>query len=61
MAAAIAAPPWTSLGPNTTILIHTTRYVPVRCHEAVEHGERHLGYKYNYCLLLNTKDMWFGG
>jgi hypothetical protein len=29
-----------------------TRYVPVRCHEA---EERRLGYKYNYCLFLNTK------
>jgi hypothetical protein len=27
----------------------------VRCHEAREHGERRLGYKYNFCLFLNTK------
>jgi hypothetical protein len=32
-----------------------TRYMHVRCHEAGERVERRLDYKYNYCLLLNTK------
>jgi hypothetical protein len=27
----------------------------VRCHEAGDQGEWRLGYKYNYCLFLNTK------
>jgi hypothetical protein len=34
--------------------IHT-RYVPVRCHEAGKRGEQRLGYKYIFCLFLNTK------
>jgi predicted alpha-1,6-mannanase (GH76 family) len=29
--------------------------MPVRCHEASERVERHLDYKYNYCLFLNIK------
>jgi hypothetical protein len=32
-----------------------TRYVLVRWHEVGERGERRLGYKYIYCLFLNTK------
>jgi hypothetical protein len=29
--------------------------MPVRCHDVREQVERHLDYKYNYCLSLNTK------
>jgi hypothetical protein len=41
---------------NTCIYaLYSTRYVPVRCHETGERGERRLGCKYNYCLFLNIK------
>jgi hypothetical protein len=43
-------------GPPLFFLLNTlTRYVLMRCHEAEERGELRLGYKYIFCLFLNTK------
>jgi hypothetical protein len=37
------------------LYILSTSYMSVRCHETRERGERRIGYKYNFCLFLNSK------
>ena len=48
-------PNWASTWMACLEFLINYRYMPVRCHEVREQVERHLDYKYNYCLSLNTK------